>query len=145
MAQIDPQLGYDFCVTSLETDSRSYTTDLQGLGVISVELAITRASITISYIKDLMKNTTSDPFIKERLRSCLDQYSNAIPTLENSSMAFKSKRYEDVNIWVSAAMDGATTCEDGFNEEEGHVSPLTKENGELFQLGAIALAVTHLL
>ncbi|XP_077244901.1 putative invertase inhibitor [Tasmannia lanceolata] len=143
-AQGDPHINYDFCVSSFQKDPRSSTADLQGLGVISVELAIANATSTLSYIKELFKNA-SDPFIKERLSSCSDEYSDAVPTLQDAGVDMKSKRYDDANIKVSAGMAYADSCEEGFKEEDGHASPLTKENNDLDELGAIALSLTVLL
>jgi pectinesterase inhibitor-like protein len=57
----------------------------------------------------------------------------------------KSKDYSKANIDASAAMDSSSTCEDGFREREGVVSPLTKETNTFFQLTAIMLAFINML
>ncbi|KAJ6872369.1 invertase inhibitor [Populus alba x Populus x berolinensis] len=87
----DPNLSYNFCVTSLQASNRSQCDNLRGLGMMS---------------------------IKACLNDCLDLYSDAIPTLKQAMVDYKSKHYKDANIEVSSVIDAATTCEDGFEEKE---------------------------
>ncbi|KAK9094897.1 hypothetical protein Scep_026366 [Stephania cephalantha] len=73
---------------------------------------------------------------------------NSVGGLEGLGLAtmnlMKTNRYFDANIQVSAVMDASTTCEDGFSEKEGEVSPLTSMNNVMFQLCAIALSITNM-
>ncbi|XP_058085615.1 putative invertase inhibitor [Magnolia sinica] len=141
--QIDPVLSYDFCLTSLWAVPESHTADLRGLGFISLKLATTNATHTKYRVRKL-NHQTRDRFTKECLKTCLEVYSDAITALKDSIKAFKYNNFEDVDTFVSATMSDAETCEDGFKEKKGLVSPLTKENTNLFQLCAMALAITHL-
>ncbi|KAL6010373.1 hypothetical protein ACLOJK_000804 [Asimina triloba] len=144
-SQTDPNIKYDFCVSALRADKKSITADLQGLGVVSAQLASANATQTQAHIAQLLKKKNLDPFDKDCLKACQESYSDAIYTLNDVVKAFQSKRYGDANIWVASVMDDSTTCETGFKEKPGHTSPLTKYNADLFQLGAIALAISHLL
>lgn len=42
-------------------------------------------------------------------------------------------------------IDAATTCEDGFEEQEGVVSPLKKRDDDAFKLSALALSIIKML
>lgn len=42
-------------------------------------------------------------------------------------------------------IDASTTCEDGFEEKEGVVSPVKKRNDDVFRLSAIALSIIDML
>ncbi|KAF8369656.1 hypothetical protein HHK36_032322 [Tetracentron sinense] len=56
---------------------------------------------------------------------------------------FKTKDFYVANVGVSSAMEASSTCEDGFKEKEGAVSPLKKDR-DFFQLNAIALAIINM-
>nr|GMD74826.1 putative invertase inhibitor [Ipomoea batatas] len=57
------------------------------------------------------------------------------------------KRFNTANILLSAVMETASTCQEGFAEKEGEraAPPLTEENDNLFQLSDIALCITKLV
>ncbi|RZC69294.1 hypothetical protein C5167_032385 [Papaver somniferum] len=134
-AQKSPLLNYEFCVTSLEAVPESKTAaGFHGLGIISLELAQTNGALNY---KDL------DAYAFLGLNDCLDLYTDAISTLAKSIEAIRSYNYVNLNIWVSAAMEASTACEDGFREK-GRVSPLKKQNSNFFQLCDIALVITKL-
>jgi Plant invertase/pectin methylesterase inhibitor len=52
--------------------------------------------------------------------------------------------YTDAQIFLSAALDAASNCEDAFSEAEDS-SPLEVEDGMYGQLAAIALAIVAAL
>lgn len=81
--------------------------------------------------------------MKMYLNDCFELYSDAIPTLKQTVRDYKLKRYEEANIEMSAVMDSAVTCEDGFGERS-IVSPLTKRSNDTFQLSAIALSIINI-
>ncbi|XP_043692268.1 putative invertase inhibitor [Telopea speciosissima] len=139
-AERSPVLSYDFCVSSLQVIPLSYTASLPELAVISVKLALVNATATLWKTQKLLEIEASDPKIMACLKDCQELYSDAVPTLENSITTLNSKDYRSGNVFISAAMDAATTCEDGFE-----VSPLTKQNYDFFQLCDIALVITRLI
>ncbi|KAF3954422.1 hypothetical protein ACB098_11G135100 [Castanea mollissima] len=145
-SQTDPNLSYNFCVDSLQADPKSQSVDdLRELGKISIKLIKQNVTNTRNHIKKLLENKNSDSFIKSCLSDCFDLYSDAVPTLSQALKDYKAKRYDDANIEVSSVLDASTTCEDGFEEEKGVVSPLTKRNNNTFQLSAIALSIVNML
>ncbi|XP_044500926.1 putative invertase inhibitor [Mangifera indica] len=144
-AQGDPNLNYNFCLTSLEAVPSSHCANLRQLGMISINLIRSNVTDTKSYINELLKKKKLDPFMRSCLTDCFELYSDTIPTLQQATKDCKFKHYEDANIEISSVMDASATCEDGFKEKEDAFSPLTKRNNNTFQLSAIALSIINML
>ncbi|XP_054782905.1 putative invertase inhibitor [Prosopis cineraria] len=153
-SESDPNISLNFCISSLESDPRSHSvTSLTNLGLISMNLIRTNVSESRVYIEHLLKKTkkkkntkgSKDRYIREYLKDCLELYSDAITTLEEAIGDYKRKRYVDSNVKVSSVLDASSTCEDGFEEKRGVVSPLTKRNNDTFQLSAIALSIIEMV
>ncbi|XP_030500318.2 putative invertase inhibitor [Cannabis sativa] len=153
--------SYNFCRASLQnvpiTDA---ITNLQGLALVAMELALDNASSTILTIKNILQDNNNniivattkndlDPFLEIRLKDCLDLYSDAVTTLVEAIEAFMNQNYETARVWLSAVMEASSTCEEGFKErssgDDVAESPLVKENYDLFQLSDIALCIATLL
>lgn len=144
-AERDPNLSYNFCVTSLQAAAESHcAADLRELGKISIKLLKHNVTSTRQHIKKLLQKKKLDPFVKACLSDCFELYSDAIPDVTKALKEYKTKHYEDANIDVSSISTASTTCEDGFNEKNGVVSPLTKRNTYTFQLSAIALSIINM-
>ena len=146
IADGDPNVSYNFCVVSFESSLESSNVSLEELGVIAVDLTLSNATYINSYISDkLLKDTRFDSSAKACLKDCHELYSNVIPTLRDVLDDFKRRDFFEANIRLSAAMDASSTCEDGYKERKGLVSPLEKEDNIFFQLCAIDLAFTNIL
>ncbi|OVA02471.1 Pectinesterase inhibitor domain [Macleaya cordata] len=147
-ADSDPNLNYNFCLSSLQSNPKSLTSDLQGLGVISMELCLSNGTNINSHIGKLLEGQIIEvnPSAIKYLKDCLELYTDAIYDTQDAIKAFEANDYSSANIKMSSVMDASTNCEDGF-KEEGHnlVSPLEKENSDFFQLTAISLAITNLV
>ncbi|KAI3920183.1 hypothetical protein MKX01_017840 [Papaver californicum] len=136
----DPNLKYDFCVASLSANPASkHAHDLFGLGVISMQTCLQNATSIHSYVAQVLKHGKEEPAAKPCLENCLGLYSDAIGSIQKSITSFKIKDYGSASIQMSAAMDASTSCEDGFSQDL--TSPLTKQDGDFFQLTAISLAI----
>ncbi|KAK3016758.1 hypothetical protein RJ639_006431 [Escallonia herrerae] len=136
---------YSFCLTSLQTVPVSHVTDVPGLAIIAMELALGNATATISTIESMLSGGAFDPFARQCLLDCLELYSDAVSVLEQSAAAFLEGQFDTANLLMSAVMEAAVTCEVGFSEKEGEVTPLTEENYDLFELSDIALCIINLL
>lgn len=136
-------LSYNLCSTSLPVIPLSHYTNLQGLALIAMELALENVTNTLATIEKLLDSTSFDNFSLSCLTGCLELYSDAAWTIVNTIGVFLSGNYEVPKVWMSSVMEAASTCQEGF-EEKGEVSPLTKENYNLFQLCGIALCIIHL-
>ncbi|KAI9072378.1 hypothetical protein K1719_024196 [Acacia pycnantha] len=150
LSKTDPNISFRFCKTSLQAYPHSRCVrNLRDLGFISLNILRHNVTETRIHIKNLLKKKKKekkiDPFIKECLDDCLEVYSDAIPTVKDAIKDYKAKLYADCNVKVSSVLDASTTCEDGFQEKNGVVSPLTKRNSDAFQLSAIALFIINQL
>ncbi|PRQ57051.1 putative pectinesterase inhibitor domain-containing protein [Rosa chinensis] len=134
-------MSYKFCVTSLQADPNSQGADLRQLGLISMKLVKNNVTNTRRFIKNLLKNEELDKFVRMCLDDCLDLYTDAITSIKQAVKDYKMKDNRHANLAVSSVAGAATTCEDGFEETPGLVSPLTKRNNEMSQLCDIALMI----
>ncbi|KAK6162724.1 hypothetical protein DH2020_002565 [Rehmannia glutinosa] len=93
--------------------------------------------------EDLIDDTNEiHKAVSERL---LELYSDATPSVKLAMRNYNAKRFDEANVQISSIMDASTTCEDGFKERKGVVSPLTKRNDDAFQLSAMALSVMRMM
>ncbi|XP_062029364.1 putative invertase inhibitor [Rosa rugosa] len=144
-AASDPNLSYNFCVSSLEAIPKSHGADLEQLVALTLNFTISNATSINSTISKLLLDKKFDEYAKECLQDCLELYSDAVPTLQEAVGAFKAKDYGKANIEISAAMDASSTCEDGFMDKKGEVYPLKRENDNFSQLNVISLAFINTL
>ncbi|KAL0464287.1 UNVERIFIED_CONTAM: putative invertase inhibitor [Sesamum latifolium] len=141
----DPNIDYNFCTTSLQAAPASQCASRQGLGTIAIRLIRYNVTDTRCHIKRLLKNRKWDPYVRQCLSDCLELYSDAIPSVKAAMKHFNARQFDDANIEISSIMEASTTCEDGFKERQGVVSPLSKRNGDTFQLSAVALSVMRMI
>ncbi|KAL8192115.1 hypothetical protein R6Q57_028064 [Mikania cordata] len=146
-SQQDPNVKLPFCTTSLQAAPASHCADLEGLGMMSIRLTRYNITDTRCYIKHLLKNNTKklDPYVKSCLEDCFELYSDAILGIKQAMRSYNFKRFFDANVQISSVMDATTTCEDGFKQKKGVVSPLTKKNDATFQLSAITLTIMNII
>lgn len=141
----DPNISYEFCVACFEADTISQPANIEDLTLMSLNLTISNATKIGSRISKLLQNKRLGHFARDCLTTCLKLYSDANSTLRGVVDDFGSRDYDTANAYISAALDAAVTCEDGFKERKGVVSPLTKENDMFVQMNAISLAFIELL
>ncbi|KAK1308189.1 hypothetical protein QJS10_CPA09g00012 [Acorus calamus] len=89
--------------------------------------------------------SSNDSYINQCLSDCLNEYSDAVNNLRQSSTALEEQSYMDANEFVSAAMTDSDTCEDAFGEKPGYESPLTERNDYFAKLCSNSLAIAKLL
>ncbi|KAH6772867.1 hypothetical protein C2S51_011271 [Perilla frutescens var. frutescens] len=145
LAGSNPNIDYNFCRTSLQAAPASQCAALQGLGMISIRLIRYNVTDTRCSIKQLLRNKRWDPYTRQCLNDCFDLFSDAIPSVKEAMKSFNAKRFDDANVQITSIMDASTTCEDGFKDRTGVVSPLTKRNDDAFRLSAIALSVMRII
>ena len=131
----------DLCEKTLRADPGSNGANVEGLAKIALKAADSSAKTIEKQITNLLK-TTSDKSVKEALEDCSENYDAASEQLGDSLEALDAKHYADVNVWVTAAMTDADSCEDGFQSGS---SPLTKANTNLSHLCSNVLAITNQL
>ncbi|EYU42317.1 hypothetical protein ABFS82_14G154100 [Erythranthe guttata] len=141
----DPNIPYAFCTTSLLAAPASRCAALQGLGSISIRLIRYNVTDTRCFIKQLIKDKKWDPYQRQCLDDCFQLFTDAIDSVKQAMRYYNAKKFDDANVQISSIMDAANTCEDGFKERKGLVSPLTKRNVDVFQLSAVALSVMKIV
>ncbi|WMV21357.1 hypothetical protein MTR67_014742 [Solanum verrucosum] len=58
----------------------------------------------------------TDPKLKTRYSSCLENYNDGIDDLRGLPALLKSRDYSGLNIHASAALDDPSTCDDNFSD-----------------------------
>ncbi|KAL1562064.1 putative invertase inhibitor [Salvia divinorum] len=145
MAADSPNIKYGFCATSLQAAPASSCASTRGLATIAIRALRYNVTDTRCFIKQLLRRRGWEPYAKQCLGDCFDLYSDAIPTVRQAMKYYNERRFDDANVQLSSVMDAATTCEDGFADGDGVVSPLTKRNADAFQIGAMALSVVGMI
>uniref|UniRef100_A0A803LU95 ATP synthase subunit epsilon, mitochondrial n=1 Tax=Chenopodium quinoa TaxID=63459 RepID=A0A803LU95_CHEQI len=123
----------------------SHSTDLAGLGLIALELALENATNTFWIISGMLTKNESDLRCSSCLESCMELYLEMNIKLEESIGEYVSgKKHDAIYLWVSEIMQATNKCEAGFKEESNE-SPLTRENNTLSQLCGIILCIIDLI
>ncbi|XP_059435574.1 21 kDa protein-like [Corylus avellana] len=146
----DHTLYKKLCRKTLESDPESSSaTSFEVLSKVALKHATSTATHINSKVTKLL-NESSSKVVKGALKDCNENYQDAIEGLTKSSNALASKRYNDVNTWVSAAMSASDSCDQGFQDGGDDKSPLGKSplghQGIAFtRLCSIVLAITNQL
>ena len=133
------------CSSSLQSVPESKDADLYGLTTIALKLAAKNATEIKNHVDKLLKSSSSDSDSRRELADCSENYQDAMQMIEDSLKALEKKGYNDINIWVTAAMADAESCEEGFRDHPDHKSPLTGKNIVFNQLCSTVLTITNLL
>ncbi|CAI8609474.1 unnamed protein product [Vicia faba] len=147
----DPNLSYEFCVTSLyeaACKTKLQPKKLEDLVSMSIQVTKSNGTNIISIISHDLQNQTHGEHVKACLQDCLNLYNDSLSSLDDAMVAFNtSKDLDTANINVSAALDDSVTCEDQFKErkEDNETSPLTQENHVYFQLNVISLSFIQMI
>ncbi|EOA18570.1 hypothetical protein CARUB_v10007129mg [Capsella rubella] len=151
---------YSFCVSSLNNSPISLPspTNLSSLALVPMLQALDNATATASTIQQLLIVDDEGGFRGACLRDCLELYQDAADRLEEAVRVFVTREeLGTVNIMVSAAMESAVTCENGFKERDDGdsdadgggdmtwTSPIASENHKLFEFGQIALCIINMI
>lgn len=134
------------CLKALKSDPRSAQANLRGLGQISIDLAQASAKETSRMIELLAKNTTNRR-LKGQYETCTENYDDAISNLDDAKNFLKSDDFESLNVYASAVVTDADTCEDSFVESPGTVEPqqLKQANKNLEDFANIILVIANRL
>lgn len=104
-ASYSPVLSYNFCISSLQAVPVGHITNLQGLALVSMELAMENATNTISSIEKMLSNESLTPYEFACLADCLELYSDGVETLIESDVELSMGDYNSANVKVSAVME----------------------------------------
>ncbi|MCL7039348.1 hypothetical protein MKW94_013654 [Papaver nudicaule] len=142
----DHVLNYDFCISSLEANPLSRTSDIFGLVVISMELSSNNATYIRTYIDSILKDGKQEPELARTcLQECIGFYSTALEDVQAAMKAFKSKHYYTARNQLSNANIYADTCKRGFQDLGVDFSPLKKQDYDFFQLTLFSASTIRII
>ncbi|KAL3505583.1 hypothetical protein ACH5RR_030965 [Cinchona calisaya] len=136
----DPQ----YCVQRLRSDPRSSSADLPTLAQITIGFAQSDTKSTADLVKSLEQQAT-DPKLKERYKSCLENYNGALNDLNDCTNDLKKKDYPSLNIHASAAGTEADTCDDNFSDPPIEPDNLKKASKHVQDLTFVICAIANKL
>ncbi|XP_055826186.1 pectinesterase inhibitor-like [Solanum dulcamara] len=132
------------CLSALNGDPRSKGANLEGLGTISIDLSQKNAKSTHDLVSTLLTQAT-DPNLKRRYTSCLENYNDALNNLGELYGFLNSKDYDSLNIHASAASDDPSTCDDNFSGPPTESPQLKDASDKLQGLIGITLVISNQL
>lgn len=128
---------YDLCVTSLNSDPRSSTADVAGLGVIMADVVKAKATDSLNKINELLTQRPGDKL----LANCVDYYHTVtegdVPLAKD---AFASGNPKLADQGMSDAGNVIDLCESQFSEGS---SPLTDKNKAAHDVAAVGAGIAR--
>ncbi|CAL9137753.1 unnamed protein product [Musa acuminata var. zebrina] len=137
VAAADPNVDYNFCVTSLQADPRSGSADAKGLAIIAADLTVASATSTLSKIEKLVGDSKIDSPTKGLLNQCSSFYKDAVTAASGAIKAIGSGSMGDAKKQLTEAGDKPQDCDD-LLFEAGKNDLLTKEDNDCTNLASIA-------
>ncbi|CAG7879368.1 unnamed protein product [Brassica rapa] len=104
------------CVSTLNLDPRSKTSDLQGLASISIDATTKKTNETLTYLANCLDRTGGDRAAFEEYGTCVDQdYGASIDRYLPGALAnLKAKKYSAAIANLQDVMDATGDCENQF-------------------------------
>jgi pectinesterase inhibitor-like protein len=138
----DKTLYKQLCTKTLQNDPEgSSATSFEVLSKVALKHASSTATQIYDEVSSLLQGSSGNKALKD----CKENYGDAVDQLGRSTTALASKRYNDVNTWVSAVMSDADSCDEGFKDVGNTNNPLGSEGTTFSQLCSIVLAITNQL
>ncbi|XP_075658641.1 pectinesterase inhibitor-like [Castanea sativa] len=143
---IDQACGYtsykSLCLSTLQSDNEAKSAkDLLTIAKVALKYTGAKAQEVNAEVKKL-QGSAKDEGLKQALTDCAENYGDAIDQIKSSTTALGSKKYNDVKTWVSAAMNDADSCEQGFQDQSVN-SPIASLSTTFTQLSSNVLAITN--
>ncbi|XP_019054792.1 PREDICTED: putative invertase inhibitor [Nelumbo nucifera] len=136
---------YNLCVSSLESDPRSFKVKWKDLPKISVELALANVSHTHSYTRKLLENTT-DPVARKCFDLCYKNYGQTIRLLRSSLVFFDNEDYDAILSRLWPAMHNVSGCMDELKRKLGGLKLALNRRTEISKgLTSISFALVSFL
>ncbi|KAK4735215.1 hypothetical protein R3W88_009476 [Solanum pinnatisectum] len=132
------------CLSALRGDSRSKGANLEGLAAISIDISLKNMQSAHDLVNTLFKQAT-DPKLKTRYSSCLENYNDGIDDLRGLPALLKFRDYAGLNIHASAALDDPSTCDDNFSDLPAEAPQLKAASDKVQGLIGIILVISNLL
>ncbi|XP_058077330.1 cell wall / vacuolar inhibitor of fructosidase 2-like [Magnolia sinica] len=138
---------YQLCISSLESDPRSSTADLNIFAKIMIELTLSNVTDTYSFIAKLINDTEIDHVLKICLYDCSAVYDIGVNYLKDALTYLDLKAYIEVAKLVGSAGGEGVECDNMFKKPPvpKSPSPLTYRNEILEKLCSISKVIVSLL
>lgn len=104
------------CVTALLTYPESQKADLHQLAGLAIRYAANNGVENAVLISAMIMDMQGNAGLQQCLQDCSEKYMDAVDLLDSSTVALDERAYNNVNVWVTAAMDGVKSCTDGCKE-----------------------------
>ncbi|XP_078148631.1 putative invertase inhibitor [Carex rostrata] len=140
--RISPTINLNFCITSLQSDSTSSSTNSLGLAKIAVGLASKHAKTTKAKINKMLLDAAYGNIMPE-IHTCRSLYSRMMDYLSIAADALNSENYDDAKTYLSTAFDAPCDCGDAFSKKQAP-PVLANEDETAKQLTDIALALVNM-
>ncbi|KAJ4886787.1 Plant invertase/pectin methylesterase inhibitor superfamily protein [Raphanus sativus] len=104
------------CVSTLNLDPRSKTSNLQGLASISIEATTKKTNDALTYLISVLRRTGGDRAAFEKYGTCVDQdYGASVKRYLPGAMAnLKAKKYSAAIANLQDVMTASGDCENQF-------------------------------
>ncbi|KAG9449836.1 hypothetical protein H6P81_009801 [Aristolochia fimbriata] len=135
---------HDFCVDALNSDPRTPTADLPGLGVVAIDLLTHYATTARTYIGNL-KIVEKCGQRQQYLDICNAYYNELLGLAGSCYGHLKKKDYGAMTAAANAASSDAYDCEATFVSDPCQSSPITFVNQSVANLADIVGAVASIL
>ncbi|CAA7015597.1 unnamed protein product [Microthlaspi erraticum] len=132
-----------FCSNYMKSNPKTSTADIKTLAKITFGSAQANASGALTKIQSLVK-TETNPTLKKGYTSCAEQYKNAMSSLNDAKQSLDSGDGPGLNIKVSAAMEGSTTCQDDLAKVKADPSTV-KNSGDFQNICGIVLVISNMM
>ncbi|WRX28514.1 Pectinesterase inhibitor domain - like 10 [Theobroma cacao] len=126
------------CTSALESDARSLSANLTGLGRIAVEQSASKLNQTLSYVDSLVNNAT-DYATWASLVVCQYSYNASANQIQQGLQAFDQLKYDKTYQSVAAVNQAVIEC-----NNQG-LGILTQVDTALFRLTKDAMMIVDLL
>ncbi|XP_021857494.1 cell wall / vacuolar inhibitor of fructosidase 2 [Spinacia oleracea] len=121
----------DLCISSLKSYPLSSNSDLKGLAIIMVNVAMVNASETYAYLSSQLQVISSnissnnrDTNMKKVYQLCASLYSYANESLNSTLQDLSLEDYDYATIEVMGASDYSNSCHNAFNRYHGMDYPM---------------------
>ncbi|CAI9095525.1 OLC1v1031500C1 [Oldenlandia corymbosa var. corymbosa] len=141
--EISTIFDFNFCVTTIQAAPGSRAVDLRGLAVLTMELALQNATTTVAAIEKMILSQTFDPLTTKCLKNCLESYADSVSNIVMAMGAFMADQLATANTLMGSVVEQPMTCEADFRHKKGEISPLAKNNYNLFEIGIISICIIN--
>ncbi|XP_062099142.1 pectinesterase inhibitor-like [Humulus lupulus] len=137
-------LDYTKCLEALESDPKSKTTtDLKVLAKIAVQLSISNAKGSLSFIHDEIKKGTGGAQ-QEALEKCASSYETVVESF-NSALIELDDDVLSANYDIKVAGDDVDSCKSELVSKKVEIPALSDRNDQVKLYSNIGFVITNKL